>query len=420
MKDRLVFWGKKEKEQKVLITIDLHEDEGTYDVQVIKGSDVTEEFDTMVRNEWRNNAAEINFPEILEKFTKELSLTQDILPHEYEVDREDLLKMAQAEWNFFVLSRRLKNAYNNELEDYEEQIEKLEDYSQDLWNKMKNFWGKVQKQIRERNLARRHGNDLRKRTNAIFSTLKALRAESEKKFNAESSAHRAKFMDQLKTIEKKMEGGQSLRNLFDQLKKIQNEFKKYRFTRQDHSAVWDKLDGLFKEVKTRKYGQSAHGSDPLEKSKRRVDGLSSAVDRMKRSISKDKKELKFQKSKIERADGQLEAQIRQAKLVMLEERINSKQAKLDDMLKTEKQLNQRVAKLKAQAEKDKAQQKIKDRIAKEMQEKQDKLKQDPEILKAAAEITGKSAPAGNEILRETVEVIQAAVTASQSIQQEEE
>lgn len=420
MKDRLVFWGKKEKEQKVLITIDLHEDEGTYDVQVIKGSDVTEEFDTMVRNEWRNNAAEINFPEILEKFTKELSLTQDILPHEYEVDREDLLKMAQAEWNFFVLSRRLKNAYNNELEDYEEQIEKLEDYSQDLWNNMKNFWGKVQKQIRERNLARRHGNDLRKRTNAIFSTLKALRAESEKKFNAESSAHRAKFMDQLKTIEKKMEGGQSLRNLFDQLKKIQNEFKKYRFTRQDHSAVWDKLDGLFKEVKTRKYGQSAQGSDPLEKSKRRVDGLSSAVDRMKRSISKDKKELKFQKSKIERADGQLEAQIRQAKLVMLEERINSKQAKLDDMLKTEKQLNQRVAKLKAQAEKDKAQQKIKDRIAKEMQEKQEKLKQDPEILKAAAEITGKSAPAGNEILRETVEVIQAAVTASQSIQQEEE
>lgn len=420
MKDRLVFWGKKEKEQKVLITIDLHEDEGTYDVQVIKGSDVTEEFDTMVRNEWRNNAAEINFPEILEKFTKELSLTQDILPQEYEVDREDLLKMAQAEWNFFVLSRRLKNAYNNELEDYEEQIEKLEDYSQDLWNNMKNFWGKVQKQIRERNLARRHGNDLRKRTNAIFSTLKALRAESEKKFNAESSAHRAKFMDQLKTIEKKMEGGQSLRNLFDQLKKIQNEFKKYRFTRQDHSAVWDKLDGLFKEVKTRKYGQSAQGSDPLEKSKRRVDGLSSAVDRMKRSISKDKKELKFQKSKIERADGQLEAQIRQAKLVMLEERINSKQAKLDDMLKTEKQLNQRVAKLKAQAEKDKAQQKIKDRIAKEMQEKQEKLKQDPEILKAAAEITGKSAPAGNEILRETVEVIQAAVTASQSIQQEEE
>ncbi len=420
MKDRLVFWGKKGEEQKVLIAIDLHEDEGTYNVQVIKGADVTEEFDNLVRNEWRNNSAEISFPETEEKFTRELSLTQDMLPKEYEVDRDDLLKMAQAEWNFFVLSKRLKNAYNNELEDYEEQIEKMEDYSQDLWNNMKNFWTKVQKQIRERNLARRHGNDLRRRTNTIFSSLKNLRARSEKEFVEESAALKAKFIGQLETIEKKMEDGQALRNLFEELKKIQNDFKNFRFTRQDQSAVWDKLDGLFKEVKAKKYGKSAKGSDPLAKSMRRVDGLSSAVERMKRSINKDKKELKYQKSKIERAEGQLEAQIRQAKLVMLEERIRSKQAKFDDMLKTEKQLNQRVSKLKEKAEKEKAEQKVKDRIAEEIEAKQKKLDQDPKIKKAAAEITGKSAPSESSILQDTVAVIDAAVAASQDFHQDEE
>src|SRR5690606_4613614 len=111
----------KNDDQKVLITIDLNEDEGTYDVQIIKAGEVTEDFDNLVRNEWRNNSGDIIFPVIESSFTKELSLTHDLLPMEYSVERDDLLKMAQAEWNFFVLSKRLKNTYNAELEEYEEQ-----------------------------------------------------------------------------------------------------------------------------------------------------------------------------------------------------------------------------------------------------------------------------------------------------------
>lgn len=420
MKDRLVFWGKKNEDQKVLITIDLNEDEGTYKVQVIKGSNVTEEFDNLVRNEWRNNSGDVIFPEIETEFSDELSLTNDILPKEYEVDQDDILKMAQAEWNFYVLSKRLKNTYNDELEEYEEMAARLDDFSQDLWNKMKHFWSKVQKQIRERNLAIRHGNDLRRRTNAIFSSLKTLRAKSEKKFAEESAVLKSKFMNQLETIEKKVEDGKSLRHLFDQLKKIQKDFKKHRFTRPDHSAVWDKLDGLFKDIKARKYGKSGSGQDPLVKTKRRMDGLSSAIDRMKSSIKRDQKDLKYQKNKIERADGQLEAQIRQAKLIMLEERINSKQAKLDDMLKTEKRLDQRAAKMKAKAEREEAEQKVKNRIAQEIQEKQEKMDEDPKIQAAAAKITGHQVSEENDETQETVSIIHAAVISSQFLNKNDE
>ena len=132
MKDRLVFWGKKNESQKVLVTLDLNEDAGTYDVKVISAENVTEDFDNLVRNEWRNNSSDIIFPEPEAEFTKELSLTNDLLPREYEVDRDDLLKMAQAEWNFFVLSNRLKNTYNEELEEYEEQTKSLKEFNQDL------------------------------------------------------------------------------------------------------------------------------------------------------------------------------------------------------------------------------------------------------------------------------------------------
>lgn len=422
MKDRLVFWGKKDEGQKVLITIDLDEDEGTYDVQVIRAENVTEDFDNLVRNEWRNNSGDVVFPEVEAQFTKELSLTHDMLPKEYEVDRDDLLKMAQAEWNFFVLSKRLKNTYNEELEEYEEQIESLKEFSQELWNNMKSFWGKVQKQISERNLARRHGNDLKRRTNAVFSSLKTLRAKTEKKFVEESVELKAQFLEKLKGVESRMEDGKSLRHLFDELKKIQKEFKKFRFTRQDHNEVWERLDGLFKDIKAKKYGKSASGNDPLVKTSNRVDGLTAAIGRMKRSINKDRKELKFQKNKIERADGQLEAQIRQAKLSMLEERIHAKELKLEDMYKTERQLTDRLSSLQKKAEKEAAKQEAKQRIAKEIEEKQNQLEHDPKVQEAATKITGKPVANQNENHPgEIASIIYAAVTSSdQTVMNEEE
>src|SRR5690606_16475445 len=137
------------------------------------------------------------------------SLTQDLLPREIKVDRDDLLKMAQAEWNFFVLSKRLKNTYSDELEEFEQKVSQMEEYDQTLWNNMKGFWSKVQKQIRERNLAKRHGNDLKRRTNAIFSSLKTLRSRSEKDFVEASAIHKAKFMNQLEAIKERMKEGKS-------------------------------------------------------------------------------------------------------------------------------------------------------------------------------------------------------------------
>ncbi len=421
MKDRLVFWGKKNDDQKVLITIDLNEDEGTYDVQIIKAGEVTEDFDNLVRNEWRNNSGDIIFPDIESSFTKELSLTHDLLPMEYSVERDDLLKMAQAEWNFFVLSKRLKNTYNAELEEYEEQLQSQTEYNQDLWNKMKVFWSRVQKQINERNLARRHGNDLKKRTNAVFASLKALRTRSENVFAEESTRHKAKFITQLDTIESRMKDGKALRNLFDELKKIQKDFKNYRFTRTDHTEIWEKLDGLFKDIKAKKYGKAGSGNDPLVKTTNRVDGLTAAINRMKKSISRDQKELKFQKNKIEQADGQLEAQIRQAKLSMLEERIHAKEQKLEDMFKTEKQLTSRLNSLQEKAKKEEAEKEVRDRIAREIQEQHEKLDHDPKILAAAAKITGKTdAQENHDFPSEIASIVRAAVISSQPEDKSEE
>ena len=430
MKDRLVFWGKKNETQKVLLTIDLDEDEGTYQVQIMKAENVTEAFDNLVRNQWRNGSEDIVFPEIEETFTRELTLTSDLLPEEYQVDRDDLLKMAQAEWNFFVLSKRLKDTYNHNLEDLREKADRLEEFSDDLWEEMKSFWQKVQEQIREKNLARRHGNEIRRRTNAIFSTLKDLRAKSEKELVEDSAVAKDRFIGILDGVEKKIEEGKSLRHLFDELKKIQKDFKKTQFTRKDQSAVWDKLDGLFKEIKAKKYGKKASSNDPLMKVLRRIDGLSAAISRMEKSIQRDKKDLEFQNNRIDNTDGQLEAQIRKAKLSVLEERISSKEVKLQDMHQTLGQLKTRAERLEKKAEEEKKEEErkkmeaeIKARISQEIKENQEKIQTDPTIKKAASMIIDSPAepdPKDADLVAKTAKTIYAAVQASRVSSKNEE
>src|SRR5690625_1102928 len=96
-------------------------------------------------------------------------------------------------------------------------------------------------------------------------------------------------MQILDGVENRISERKSHRHLLNELKKIQREFKKTKFTRKDQSAVWDKLDGLFKEIKSKKYGKTASGNDPLIRILRRIDGLTAAIDRMERSFEEIKK-----------------------------------------------------------------------------------------------------------------------------------
>lgn len=404
MKTKLVLWGTNEKEEKVLLALELRPNDNKVNIFTFPENIATEEFGKQMFDEWRNGKA-ILFPEGYETMERELSLTEGLLPDNIKVERGDVIQRAQTEWQFVVLSSKLNQVYQSELAELKETIEQLTDYDSKIWENLKTFWAKVQGQVRERNLFRDHANTLRENTNELFSKMKELRNSLNKEFEAMSATHFETFKTRLGEIEEKVSKGMNLSNIFNELKDIQRNFRDTKFTKEHRAKVWAQLDGLFKLVKEKKFGPDANNDNsPSDRLTKRYQGLMSAIGKMENSIKRDRDDLKYQDRKIATTDGQLEAQIRQAKIKMIEERIRSKEEKMADMHRTREELEKRLV---AQKEKD-ARREEQVKIAKAKEEAKAKIKEEikaaevareaqgQKLEKAAEAITGKEKPTESE------------------------
>lgn len=360
MRTRLVFWGKNGHDEKVLLGLKLNEKENDVDVYIFSESQATEEFVTAMHQKWRLGE-DIDLPENYVEEKRPLSISESLLPPGYSVDRDDILKRAQTEWHFVVLSAKLFESYHQELADLKERVSKLSKFDTGIWEELKGFWSKVQEQVREKNLFHDHATKIKEHTNELFSELKQLRKALDKEFQALSEERFVAIKEQLQTIEKKIEDGLSLQPIFQELKDIQRSFRNTKFTGEHRGQLWKKIDRLFKVVKEKKFGPEAASSwsNPLERVQRRYKGLLDAIEKMQRSITRDQKDLAFQQKRIESAEGSLESQIRVAKTKMIEERIQSKEHKLTEMHKTKGDLERRIRSLESKEEAKKEREKVK-------------------------------------------------------------
>ena len=400
MKTKVVLWGENAKNEKVLVALELRAEANVVDVYTIPEAAVNEEFNRKMMDEWRNDKA-VDFPNETEKMERPLTITDGILPDDLKVDRTDVINRAQTEWHFMVLSNKLSKAYANELEDLKELVGKADNFQQDTWDRLKEFWGKVQGQVQERNLFRGHADELRDETNKLFEAMKGMRKKLDEEFRGKSTEAMGTFMGMIDKVEAKAKEGGRLRPLFDELVEVQRKYRESKNMTRDHrNKVWAKLDGAFKEVKGKLFGDQGdrnknQGNSPSARTQRRLDGLLNAIEKMERSMHRDQDDLEFQNRRIKNSDGQLETQIRQAKLKMIEERFNSKGEKLKDMHKTKAELEERIVKEKAREEKRKEQDaknaerkareaEAKAKIASEMKAQQEAIEVDEDKLKAAA------------------------------------
>ncbi len=411
MKTKLVLWGTNANDEKILVALQLRPKENKVDLWTFPDKDLTDQFVDDMLNKWRDGQ-EVDFPENNQHQERALSVSDSLLPEDIRVERGDLIQRAQTEWHFVVLSNKLNELYENELGDIKQKVDSLNRFSGEVFEELKGFWNKVQSQIRERNLLREHSEDLRTKTNGVFDNLKKLRANLDEEFRSASKEATKIFHGSLEEIEQKIEGGR-LSALFEDLKKLQLKFRDTKLTKEHRSEVWERIDKAFKKVKEKRFGPSANtGNSAMDRLQRRYDGLINAIDKMEKSINRDKKDLQFQDNKINSTDGQLEQQIRQAKVSMIQERIRSKQVKFEEMLATKKDLDQRMIQ---QKEKDairlekvklaQAKEQAKEKIANSIKEAEVKRSKEDNKLAAAATAILAGKGNGKQVAQSVVEKV---------------
>lgn len=354
MRNRIVVWGRNAQEERVLIALELLVEQNIVKIQTFTEKDVTDDVYKIFMDQWRKNA-EAEIPEPKKVWARELSVSDDLLPEELKVERDgDMITRAQTEWHYMVLSEKLKQAYNAELAEINDRVERADSYDSNLWGQLKTFWEKVQTQLRDKTLLREHGNDIRKDVDKLFTQLKGLRDKLNEEVKEKSAETVKEFAGKLEQLEKRIEEGTHLRKVFDDLRKLQSKFHNSVFSRDDRKVVYDRIDKAFKAVKSKRNqgGGDNQAGGAMARLKARFDGLLKAIEKMERSIGRDEKDLQFEHRRIARTDGQLEAQIRQAKIKMIESRVSSKREKLDDMNKTKTMLIERMEKQQKRLEKE--------------------------------------------------------------------
>ena len=362
MKTRIVMWGSNDKDQKVLIALGLRAADNVVDIFTFPFESTTEEFYNLMLNEWRE-AHEVPFPEGFTHITRPLTASDSLLPPELKVDRADIIQRAQTEWHFVVLSNKLYQSFLNELKEIKEKLTGSDNHKNPLWEEMKETWEKIQKNIFDKTLMREHGQQLREMTNEIFTQMKDMRKNLDTEVDRVSREFADKFNKKLDEVEEKIKSGLGLQPLFNDLKRMQQEFKDADLSRGDRAKIWKRIDNAFKSVKEKKFGEkSTKDTSALDRLSRRYEGLLSAIDKMEKSIRRDDKDKHFQDDRIANTDGQLEAQLRMAKLKMIDERVHSKNEKLAEMLKTKIELEDRINREKKFLEDQKKQQVLKEEL----------------------------------------------------------
>ncbi|MEP7194954.1 MAG: hypothetical protein ABI851_00430 [Saprospiraceae bacterium] len=405
MRTRLVIWGSNAEDQKVLLGISLNADENKIELVAIPARDCTEEFYNKMMSTWRDGG-DLELPISTEKRTLELTMSESILPEDFRVERSDMIQRAQMEWHFLVLSTKLYRNFKSELEEVSDKIKRLDNYDKAIWDELKSLWDNIQKHIFDRNILRDHSDSLREKSNALFEELKKLRSSVEKDILAKSTEIFNTFSLKIEEINNRINSGGVLKLIFDDLKKIQEEFKSFPFTREDRNKVFKFLDDSFNAIREKrnvsggpqKNEQHRSSEGAMDRISARLAGLNQAVQKIQKSIEFDQKDIDFENKRIASSSSQLEAQIRVAKIKMIEDRMKSKKEKLEELTAIRATLDKTTDSLKRKEEKrikkvdekehrKEEEQKVKAKFEEEINLKQVVKAEDEEkLIKAAEEI----------------------------------
>lgn len=346
MRDRFITWGTLDGERR-LMTFELDVDDAEIIRRVLPGAASSEELRQTVINAWMQRTT-MPFPEGTTAERVAFASFGSIVPDGAEVEDKVRVASAEREWPFDLISAQLKRQFLGEIEEFGERVDALEAFDEGVYERLKAISNKIVGELKNETLRRHDYGKLQVVTDELFGKMKRLRQGARKKRDAESKSVKKDFMAELAAAQTRLEEKQPLRKLFNDLRAIQDRIKKAPMSGSDRGALRKRVDELFKAVKSEMDASGETVSALSQKRahlENRLKGLEGAVKRMRHSVERDNKDMFFEGRRRERANNQLAEQLANLKLTSIGDRAKSKASRLDDMLKTQAELEKKLAKL---------------------------------------------------------------------------
>ncbi len=404
MKDKIVFWGMNHKNQNVLVTLRLRAADNKVDIWMFEKSTLSQEFIDKMFEDWANIDVD-TLPEPYEYLEHDMS-SPSILPDTILANNTEMINRAEKEWYVKILATKLAMKLQEEITQLVEQVRNMTKYDKDIWALSKEYWDKINQHYQSKDLTKDQTASLRDMINQAFDKLKKLRRHSNEEFEQKAKENADAIIKRANIIIAQVADSRNLNGLFDTLKQMQIDIRKERLTQDLRNVVANKMNEAFQIVK------DARRNHRNNRMNNRIRGLDGAIARMEKSVRRDEDDFAFQNRRIQASEGKLEKQLREAKIVMIQERLTSKGAKLKDMYKTMKELKDKIREdedreiARQKAEKQRAEQRAK-------REATRKAKQAARKLKRAEEAAAKKA-AEQAVVEQVAEKTEKAKDAVQS------
>ena len=348
MLSRFTAKGISSDDKEVVLAYELKEQEFKVDLYVTPRKSFKPEELEKLEKGWVNGEA-YEFPEDTKLINPNLN-AESVLPDDIRSDEAGKIRAKQNEWAYQLLTTKIWEVYLHELNSLKAKATELTQYDRQLFDDAKSFWERVLEHRKERDISQSSLDKIKDDVNSIFEKLKTFRKSESAEFEGASAKFRDEVFAILEDLKKRVDAKANFKALADELKNLQNESRKNRYTKADDAQLRKIFDAAYQFINE----QRNHFFN--DKTETRVKGLNEVIEKMTASLNYDKRDLEnLAKKAGSNKIMSLELQLIKVKTNMLNETIASKEEKLKDIRATLAQLlkqSQRTNKSKNPKEKD--------------------------------------------------------------------
>lgn len=335
MQSRFTALGITNDDRAVLLAYELKEEEFKVDLYIVPRKSLSNEQAELLEKGWVDGGA-FEFPEDALFVNPNLN-AESILPADIRSDETGKIRIKQNEWAYQLLTAKLWESYLLELDELKKKAEALTQYDRQLFDDAKSFWERVLEHRKERDISQDRLDKIKDDVNSIFEKLKTFRKTESAEFEAASAKLRDEVLAKLESLRNRADSKANYKELLEELKTVQQESRKNRYTKGDDQQVRKVSDSTFQYINSQR---NAFFSD---KTASRIKGLQEVIQKMETSLNRDKKDLEYYNRKTDSNNiKSLELQLLKVKTNMLLETIASKEEKLKDIYSTLEKLQKQA------------------------------------------------------------------------------